>query len=175
MDSPTKPEDVDTQAHCLPEGPGRVFIYSGFQILQAPGYVIFVTEEDDETRIIPLDNRPHVGQDIKLWQGDSLGHWEGNTLVIDVTNLKAKSRLDMVGNFYTLPRTSSSGSTLVDDKTIEYEAAITDPTVYTKPWKLKAHFVRRFANDGSYELYEDTCHEGERSADRMSVAANETK
>jgi hypothetical protein len=175
VDNPAKPEDVDTQAHCLPEGPGRVFIHSGFQILQAPGYIVFITEENDETRIIPLDNRPHVGQDIKLWQGDSRGHWEGNTLVIDVTNLKAKSRLDMVGNFYSPSAHFVERLTLVDDKTIEYEATITDPTVYTKPWKLKAHFVRRFANDGSYELYEDACHEGERSADKMPVATNETK
>jgi hypothetical protein len=150
VDSPSKPEDVDTQAHCLPEGPGRVFIHSGFQILQAPGYVM-------------------------LWQGDSRGHWERNTLVIDVTNLKAKSRLDMVGNFYSPSAHFVERLTLVDDKTIEYEATITDPTVYTKPWKLKAHFVRRFANDGSYELYEDACHEGERSADRMPVAEDETK
>ncbi len=169
---------MDTQAHCLPEGPGRVFIHSGFQILQAPGYVVFITEENDETRIIPLDNRQHIGQDIKLWQGDSAwSNWEGDTLVIDVTNLKAKSRLDMVGNFYSPSAHFVERLTRVDEKTIEYEATITDPAVYTKPWKLKAHFVRRFANDGSYELYEDACcMSGERKrVITCRVAVNGTK
>jgi hypothetical protein len=177
VDSPDKPEDVDTQAHCLLEGPGRIFIHSGFQILQAPGYVLFFTEENDETRIIPLTDRPHIGQDIKLWQGDSRGHWEGNTLVIDVTNVKAKSRLDMVGNFYSPSAHFVERLTIVDEKTINYEATITDPTVYTHPWKLTARFVRRFASDGKYEVYEDACHEGERSADSMPVppsGANKT-
>jgi hypothetical protein len=172
VDNPTKPEHVDTQAHCLLEGPARVFIHSGFQILQAPGYVLFFTEENDETRIIPLDNRPHIGQNIKLWQGDSRGHWEGNTLVIDVTNVKGKSRLDMVGNFYSSSTHFVERLTIVDEKTINYEATITDPTVYTHPWKLTARFVRRFANDGKYEIYEDACHEGERSANTMPVSAD---
>jgi hypothetical protein len=175
VDNPTKPEHVDTQAHCLLEGPGRVLIHSGFQIFQAPGYVLFFTEENDESRIIPLDGRPHIGKDIKLWQGDSRGHWEGNTLVVDVTNVKAKSRLDMVGNFYSPSAHFVERFTRVDDKTIEYEATITDPAVYTKPWKLAAHFVRRFANDGSYEVYEDACHEGERTADRMPTPTNDSK
>jgi hypothetical protein len=172
VDDPTKPEYIDTQAHCLLEGPGRVFIHSGFQILQAPGYVIFFTEENDESRIIPLDNRPHVGQDIKLWQGDSRGHWEGNTLVIDVTNLKAKSRLDMVGNFYSPTAHFVERLTFADDKTINYQATVTDPAVYTQPWKFTARFLRRFPNGSKYEVYEDACHEGERSADRMVIPAN---
>jgi hypothetical protein len=171
VDNPTKPQHVDTQAHCLLEGPVRVFIHSGFQILQPAGYVIFFAEQNDETRIVPLDNRPHVGQDIKLWQGDSRGHWEGNTLVIDVTNVKAKSRLDMVGNFYSPSAHFVERLTVVDDQTINYEATITDPTVYTRPWKLTAHFVRRFPNGSDYELYEDACHEGERTADDLVISS----
>jgi hypothetical protein len=169
VDNPTKPEYVDTQAHCLLEGPVRVFIHSGFQIVQAPGYVIFYTEENDESRIIPLNGGPHVGSDIKLWQGDSRGHWEGNTLVIDVTNVKAKSRLDMVGNFYSPSAHFVERLTVVDAKTINYEATVTDPTVYTRPWTITGKFARRFANDGSYELYEDACHEGERTADALVI------
>jgi len=176
IDNPTKPEHIDTQAHCLPAGPGRVFIHSGFQILQAPGYVFFFTEENDESRVIPLDGRPHIGQDIRLWQGDSRGHWEGNTLVIDVTNLKAKSRLDVVGNFYSPAAHFVERLTFADDKTINYEATITDPTVYTRPWKLTAHFVRGHMRDEpDGEMWEDACHEGERSADRMIIPANIAK
>lgn len=174
-DNPTKPEYVDTQAHCFLEGPVRVFIHSGFQILQPPGYVLFFTEQNDESRIVPLDGRPHIGSDIKLWQGDSRGHWEGNTLVIDVTNVKAKSRLDMVGNFYSPSTHFVERLTVVDDKTINYEATVTDPTVYTRPWKISARFSRRFPNDGSYELYEDACHEGERSADTLVISSAASK
>jgi hypothetical protein len=94
--------------------------------------------------------------------------------VIDVTNLKAKSRLDMVGNFYSPSAHIVVRLTVVDDKTIKYKATITDPAVYTQPWKLTARFVRRFANDGQYEIYENACHEGERSADRTPVAAGAT-
>jgi hypothetical protein len=174
-DNPTKPDYVDTQARCFLEGPVRFFVHSGFQILQPRGYVLFLTEANDESRIVPLDDRAHVGSDIKLWQGDSRGHWEGNTLVIDVTNVKAKSRLDMVGNFYGPSTHFVERLTVVDDKTINYEATISDPTVYTQPWKISARFVRRFPNDGSYELYEDACHEGERTADTLVLSSAVSK
>ena len=174
-DNPTKPEYVDTQAHCLLEGPVRVFIHSGFQILQTPGYVLFLTEANDESRIVPIDSRPHVGSEIKLWQGDSRGHWEGNALVIDVTNVKAKSRFDMVGNFYSPSAHFVERLTVVDEKTINYEVTVTDPTVYTRPWKLTARFVRRFANNGGYELFEDACHEGERTADTLVLSSDASK
>jgi hypothetical protein len=172
VDNPTKPQYVDTQAHCLLEGPFRILIHSGFQILQAPGYVLFFSEANDEYRIVSLDGHPHVGQDIKLWQGDSRGHWESNTLVIDDSNLKAKSRLDMVGNFYSPSAHLVERFTIADAKTINYEVTVTDPTVYTKPWKLTVRFLRNPASDSGYEVYESPCHEGERSSDHMAVPAS---
>jgi hypothetical protein len=175
VDNPTKPQYVDTQAHCILEGPFRILIHSGFQILQAPGYVLLLSEANDEYRIIPLDAHPHVGQDIKLWQGDSRGHWEGNTLVVDDTNLKAKSRLDMVGNFYSPSAHLVERFTIINDKGINYEVTVTDPAVYTRPWKLTVHFDRRFANQSGYEVYESPCHEGERSSDHMVISSGETK
>ena len=62
----------------------------GNEILQAPGYVIIRNEMIHETRVIPLDGRPHVGKGIRMYMGDSRGHWEGNTLVVETTNLKAR-------------------------------------------------------------------------------------
>jgi hypothetical protein len=102
--------------------------------------------------------------------GDSRGRWDGNTLVIDVTNLNGKPRLDMVGNFY------GEGSRFVERLTpagpdaFEYEVAVEDPNVYTRPWTVKARFERAHA-DG-YEFLEDACHEGEQSADKMLIPAN---
>src|SRR3984885_11037978 len=89
VDDPTKPEHIDTQARCFLDGATRGFFHSGFEILQVPGYVIFLWEQNSEYRVIPLGGGPHLGSDIKLWQGDSRGHWDGNTLVIDITNLNA--------------------------------------------------------------------------------------
>ena len=65
---------------------------NGNQIIQAPGYVIIRQEMIHETRVIPLDGRPHIGKDIRLWMGDSRGHWEGDTLVVETTNYS--SRID---------------------------------------------------------------------------------
>jgi hypothetical protein len=175
VDSPTKPEYVDTQAHCLLEGPGRVFIHSGFEIIQAPGYVVFLTEENDEQVIVPIDRGSHVGSDIHLWQGDRRGHWEGNTLVVDVANVKGKSRLDMSGNFYGPSTHFVERYTRVDDNTIQYQATVTDPTIYTQPWTLSIRFQRAHGDDPHYELWEDACHEGERSADRLVISPEAQK
>jgi hypothetical protein len=175
VDDPTKPEYVDTQAHCLLEGPGRVFIHSGFEIIQTPGYIVFLTEQNDEQVIVPLDGRPHVGAGIALWQGDRRGHWEGNTLVVDVTNVKGKSRLDMVGDFYSHSAHFVERFTRVDENTIQYEATVTDPAVYTQPWTLNIRLRRSHGDDPHYELWEDACHEGERSADRLVISPDAAK
>jgi len=175
VDSPTRPEYVDTQAHCLLEGPIRFFIHSGFKVLQSPGYITFFAEENDESRIIPIDGNAHVGSDIKLWQGDGRGHWDGNTLVVDVTNVKAKSRLDMKGDFYGPDTHFVERFTRVDANTINYEVTVTDPKVYTQPWKVTARFTPSHGDDAHYELWEDACHEGEQSADRMVIPPDVAK
>jgi hypothetical protein len=175
IDDPTKPEHIDTQARCFLDGATRGFFHSGFQIVQVPGYVVFLFDGNSETRVVPLDGEPHVGKGIQLWMGDSRGHWEGNTLVIDITNLNAKARLDMVGNFYSPSTHVVERLTRVNAKTIRYEASIDDPTVYTQPWKLGGRFVRAHVKDADYEIWEDACHEGERSADRMIIPANVAK
>jgi hypothetical protein len=175
IDDPTKPEHIDTQARCLLDGATRGFFHTGFQIMQVPGYVFFLWEQNSEYRIVPMDGSPHPGKNVKLWQGDSRGHWEGNTLVIDIANLNARTRLDMVGNFYSEEAHVVERLTRVDDKTIQYEAVLTDPTVYTQPWKMASKFVRSHVNDPKYEQWEDACHEGERSADKMIIPANVAK
>jgi hypothetical protein len=176
IDDPTKPEYVDTQARCLLEGPGRVFIHSGFEVLQTPGYIVFLTEQNDEQVIVKLDGSPHVGKDIQLWQGDRRGHWENDrTLVVDVTNVKGKSRLDMTGNFYSPATHFVERYTRVDDNTIKYEATVTDPEVYTQPWTLNIRFQRSHLDDPSYELWEDACHEGERSSNRLVISPEAAK
>ena len=169
-DNPTRPEHIDTQNRCLPDGPMRDLLHGGFRILQVPGYVIILGEENYGYRAIPLDGRPHLGSDIKLWMGDSRGRWEGETLVVDVTNLNGKPRLDMVGNFYGDDAHFVERLKLAGPDTFDYEVIVEAPSVYTRPWKVAARFKRAHGDD--YEILEDACHEGEQSADKMLIPAD---
>jgi hypothetical protein len=100
--------------------------------------------------------------------GDSRGHWEGTTLIVDVTNQNGKGRLDMVGNFSSDSVHVVERFAFVDAGTLDYRATIEDPTVYTRPWTIAAKFVRGRRGQG-VEYWEDACHEGERSAEAMII------
>jgi hypothetical protein len=165
VEDPTEPWHVDTQARCLPGGVPRETFHSQFQIVQSSGYVVFLYEGNHTFRSIPLNGGPHAGGAVMLWMGDSRGHWEGNTLVVDVTNLNGRARMDMVGNFSSDRIHLVERYAFVDAKTMNYTVDIDDRDVYTRPWKIAAQMVRR--DRPGYELWEDACHEGERSAERM--------
>ena len=169
IDTPTKQEFIDPQARCLPDGPIRSIFWSAYQILQFPGYVVFVYEQNHPYRIIPLDGHPHPDQSVKLWMGDSRGHWEGNTLVVDVANNNSKSRLDNEGDFAGDQLHIVERYTFTDAKTMDYEATLEDPSVYTRPWTIRARMLRTHIKDPGYEQWEDACHEGERNADDSLV------
>jgi hypothetical protein len=162
---PTRIEHVDTQNRCLLGGVPRPFYNTAFHILQPAGSVVIVWDDYHSYRVIPLDGRPHVGRNLKLWMGDSRGHWEGNTLVVDVTNLNAKFRLSVVGDFLSDQAHVVERLTFVDANTMTYEATIEDPTVFTRPWTMRVAEKRR----PDYEMWEFACHEGELSADQMLI------
>lgn len=155
-----KPEDLDPQARCFLQGVPRVTYSSDLQIVQAPGHVVFLAGFSHSYRVVPLDGRPHLPENIKLFMGDSRGRWEGNTLVVDVTNNNDRTWLDVVGSFHSDALHVVERFTVVDARTINYEATIDDPQVYTRPWKL-ALVLERYP-DKNYELLEEACHEGER-------------
>jgi hypothetical protein len=163
-ENPTKPEHIDTQTRCLVPGVPRLYYFPTFRILQPAGSVVFVWDEYHAFRVIPLDGRPHVGANVKLWMGDGRGRWEGNTLVVDTTNLNAKSRLDVVGDFFSDKAHIVERFIFVDADTMNYEATITDPTVFTRPWTMRVA-QRRMPDD---EIWEWACHEGERDAAHSS-------
>jgi hypothetical protein len=160
-ETPTRPEQVDTQSRCLVPGIPRLYYFPTFRIIQTPRTVVFVWDEYHTYRVIPLDARPHVAPNVKLWMGDSRGHWEGKTLIVDTTNLNAKSRLDVIGDFYSENAHITERFIFVDDKTMNYEATITDPTVFTRPWTLRIP-QRRMPDD---EFWEFACHEGNQDSD----------
>jgi hypothetical protein len=155
-ENPTRPEHVDTQTRCLVPGIPRLYYFPTFRITQAPGRVVFVWDEYHTYRVIPLDGRPHLGPNMKLWMGDARGHWEGTTLVVDTTNLNAKSRLDVIGDFYSDKAHIVERFVFVDANTMNYEATITDASVFTRPWTIRIA-QRRIADD---EFWEFACHEG---------------
>ena len=166
---PTKPEYIDGRTRCYPSGVPRQ-VYSGgggIQIVQTPEYVVMVNEWAHLYRIIPTDGRPHVGRDISLWMGDSRGHWEGHTLVVDVTNSNDRTWFDQVGNIHSDALHVVERFTFVDANTIDYRATLEDPKAYTRPWTI-AFTMERITEPG-YELLEMACHEGERTTERLLI------
>jgi hypothetical protein len=112
-----------------------------------------------ETRIIPLDGSPHVGPGVRSYMGDPRGHWEGNTLVVETTNLLGdRNGIGLNGN--GMPHSDAlrltERFTRVDQNTINYEATIDDPKTWVRPWKVTFPLKR----DDSFPLYEYACHEG---------------
>ena len=106
--NPTKPEYIEPLARCAPAGVPKSFTWHGFEIRQYPHHVLFLFNSG--SRIIYLDGRPHLPDNMKLWNADSRGRWEGNTLIVDVTNNNAKARLARTGRI--LQRSSAYRGTL---------------------------------------------------------------
>ena len=124
---------------------------NNYQIFQTPGYVVILMEMIHEARIVPLDPRPQLAEDIEQWNGDSRGRWEGDTLVIETTNFTAKTNFrGSTDHLHLVERL-----TRVDADTIDYQFTVTDPTTWTRPWTARIPFN---LNEGP--LYEYACHEG---------------
>jgi len=120
-----------------------------FQLFQNPQYVVILNEMVHDARIIPLDGRPHGH--IRQWKGDSRGHWEGNTLVVDTTNFKRETSLPNSGaNTHLIER-----FTRTDANTLLYEFTVEDPTTWTRPWTAVVPMLK-----SEDPIYEYACHEG---------------
>lgn len=147
------PEDRSLSERCITFGVPRLgaAYNSYYQFVQTPQYVAIYQETIHDARIIPLDARPHVKQNIRQWHGDSRGHWEGNTLVVDTTNYSPKSRFrEAAENLHVVERFTRAGP-----DTIRYEITVDDPTTWIKPWTAIIPLKR--SDD---LIYEYACHEG---------------
>lgn len=144
----------DPTAHCFVAGvPRSMYTPSPLQILQPPGYIILLYERMS-WRMVPLDGRPHLPDTIRLWQGDSVGRWEGDTLVVETRNLNGKTWLNEVGEIVSHAQTVVERFIPVHGNLVTYRATVTDPLVYTRPWTIEIPLNRE--ND---ELLESACHE----------------
>jgi len=151
--------DQEPELHCFESGvPHQNFVQFGFQMVQTPGYLVMTWEFMHSYRIIPTDGRPHIAEGIHLFQGDSVGHWEGDTLVIDTTNSNDKTWMDTSGNFKSDKVHVVERLAPVDANTINYEATIDDATMYTRPWKIAYQFTKVLTQN--YEQMEFGCIEG---------------
>ena len=134
-----------------------------FQILQTADYVTILSEVVQQARIIPLDGRPHLQQGIRQWLGDSRGRWEGNTLVVETTNLHDKRVIAgfPAGNVRLVERFTRVGANAID-----YQFTVNDPTTWTAPWTAAVSIEK---SEG--QIYEFACHEGNYSMTYMLSGA----
>ena len=159
LSKPAGPDEFDTQHRCLSSPPRLYYFVRWYNITQTPGLVMMTWDGPFHTyRLIPVDGRPHIGPNIKLWMGDARGRWEGNTLVVETTNFSGKSRLTDSGDFITSKGRLLERFIFVDATNMTYEGTIEDPTVFTRPWTIRVPQKRRATND---EMWEEACHEGE--------------
>jgi hypothetical protein len=158
---------LDPRTACGPGGVPRLALQDPNQILQplTDDYILWLFEDHHVHRVIAMNGSPPLGDAIKMTNGDARGRWEGNTLVIDVTNLNGYTWFDDSGNFYTNFAHLIERLTLIDPDTIHYEVTVEDPKAYTRTWKLVWALVRQ--KDPGFELMEEACREGEHDVSRI--------
>ena len=164
---PDAPQHETPWVRCITRGhPAGMFpagYNTAYEIIQIPGHVVFVFEMIHETRIVPIDGRPRLGEAIKQWNGEPRGRWEGDTLVVESTNYNNKGSVATsaaTGRMRGIPQTEAmrvvERFTRVDANTINYSVTIDDPKVYTRPWTVALPLNR----DDNYQMLEYSCHEG---------------
>ncbi len=160
-------DDLNIYYRCITRGLlGSVIpvIYGNTnEIVQAPGYVVFRNEMIHESRVIPLDGRPHVSANIRMYMGDSRGRWDGQTLVVETTNVTDRVAIGSNGagypgdpGFHSPALRLTERFTRISDDTLEYRATVDDAETWTRPWTI----LIALARGGEQHLYEYACHEG---------------
>ena len=158
MNPPVDLQHVELNARCALPG-----LFQGedgnnpYQFLQRSGEVVILYDYNHTSRVIHLDRRPHLGKNIRLFMGDSIGHWEGNTLVVDTANFNGRTAYSREIPYLSDALHTVEHFTIADANNIDYEVTIDDPTLFTRPWKVAGYFARSPASTESIEF---ACAEG---------------
>ena len=162
------PEDLNNIHRCITTGVPRLGgnfgsgPYTFYQIVQTPTHLAFINEAFHDTRLIPLDDRPHLPEQIRQWNGDSRGHWDGDTLVVETRNFSPKSYFrGSTDGLHLVERFTRSGP-----DTLTYRVTLTDPDTWEEPWTVEVPLQRR-----EQAIYEFACHEGNHSIEGMLKTA----
>jgi hypothetical protein len=157
MIPPASLKYVEASARCVQPGPLQADDRHPYQIVQRPGSFVLMYEYNHITRVIPTDGRPHVGPNIRLYMGDSVGRWEGDTLVVDTTNFNDKTSFSQSVPFHSDALHTTERFTMIDPYVIDYQITLEDQKLFTAPIRVAGSFVA--AAKGS-ELMEFACAEG---------------
>jgi hypothetical protein len=150
--------NLDGRAKCYLAGVPRIVTGAALiSITRFRDRVTMQTEFTHQYRVIYTDGRPRLHKSLKLWNGDSRGRWEGNTLVVETTNLNGYAWLDLIGTFISSEATVVERVTPIDTNTLGWTATIADPSVFTAPWTTRWRFVR---DPEGREVWEHACVEG---------------
>jgi hypothetical protein len=167
------PEDRELDDRCLIAPIGAIApptiprsYNNNLQLVQTRGSVVIFHEMIHDARVVPLDGRPHLPSDIRQWMGDSRGHWDGRTLVVDTTNFAERPLIGGASpNMHLTER-----FTRVDATTLRYEFTVDDPSAFTKRWTAVIP-MKTSAEKSRQQIYEYACHEGNYSMPHMLEAA----
>ena len=157
-----RPDELGPYDRCISRGVVGsmmpVVYNNGNQIVQAPGYVVLRNEMIHESRVIPLDGRPHLASTFASYMGDSRARWEGNTLVVRTRNLNGQNGLQANGQLVLTSDavTFEERFTRTGPDTLQYEVTVNDPKTWTRPFTVSFSLRR----DPEYQIFEYACHEG---------------
>lgn len=153
---------VEYDARC--SLPGLFHNGGPFQFIQPKDEVVILSEYQHYTRTIHLDGRPHIGSGIRLFMGDSIGRWEGNTLTVDTTNFNEFTGFTRAIPYLSDALHTTEVFTIIDENNIDYVVTIEDPKLFTKPWKTAGLFRKGKAG---FELVEYGCSEGTKTLEMI--------
>lgn len=147
---------LDNGGRCILPGMPRIMLFS-FEAQYAANDLVLVFSHNRTTRIIHMDRRTHIPSAIRLWLGDSFGYWEGDTLIVDSANFNGKFWFALGGDFATNALHIVERFVLSDANSLQWQATLSDPKAFTRPWTWRQWVFRRGTEE---EWLEDACHEG---------------
>lgn len=155
---------LDNEGRCILSGLPRIMLFT-FEIAYVPGQILLFYEYVHTTRLIHMDRREHLPEVFRMYMGDSIGRWEGDTLVVDTKNFNGLTWMALGGDFVTDAARIVERFAMIDPNTLKWTATITDPKAYTRPFTMQtaAPLLRAMPD----EMFDETCHEGNADLDNL--------